>query len=108
MIYFGFDEVVYGWPRYFDLCNAFEVRGARDTGETPSLATLNRWRVESPRGFAWLLHAEPEIAASLVGAYDRGETVLPPEIDSATAATEARAHALPPKAIGVEPSLIHI
>lgn len=101
MIYFGFDEVVYGWSRYFDLCNSFELRSAVDGADNPSIATLNRWRVESPRGFAWLLHVEPEINRLIVEAFEHGDE-LPKAIDDAISATEVRAHALAAKALVLE------
>jgi hypothetical protein len=102
MIYYGFDEVLYGWDRYFDLCNAFEVRNPRDPDKFPSDATLNRWRVDSPRGFAWILHAVPEMSAALVNAYEAGTTELGDAFHAAIERTEKRAHALSAKAILLE------
>lgn len=102
MIYFGFDEVAYGWPRYFDLCNGYELRNGASPEDDPTTSTLNRWRVESPRGFGWVIHATTEVTELLVDAYERGETRLDDAIEEALAETEARAHALGAKAIIVE------
>ncbi len=101
MIYYGFDEVLYGWPRYFDLCNAFEVRWPADIADAPSIATLNKWRVESPRGFAWVCHTTPSFVDALVEAYERGAGLS----DAARAGWEEtieRAHALAARAILLE------
>lgn len=102
MIYFGFDEVVYGWPRYFDLCNAFEVRNAASPQDDPSIATLNKWRVESPRGFAWIVHTDREVEQLLLEAFEAGRTFFDERLDEALDRTEARAHALAAKAIILE------
>lgn len=102
MIYYGFDEVVYGWERYFDLCNAFELRAPQDKTDAPSISTLNKWRVDSPKGFGWLIHAEPEIAEGLVAAYEADAESLPAYVDEAIERTEERAHALGAKAIILE------
>lgn len=102
MIYFGFDEVVYGWQRYFDLCNGFELRNAATPDDEPSLSTLNRWRVDSPKGFGWIVHTTTEVNDLLVDAFERGITTIGPEFDEALAATEERAHALSAKAIILE------
>jgi hypothetical protein len=101
MIYYGFDEVLQGWDRYFDLCNLFEVRPPTES-EHQSIKTLNRWRVDSPKGFAWVLHAEPGCADGLVEAYQGNSTELPSTIAAAMAATEERAAALAAKAIVLE------
>lgn len=102
MIYFGFDEVVYGWSRYFDLCNAFEVRNAASPQDDPSIATLNKWRVDSPRGFAWIVHTDREVERLLLEAFEAGRTTLGTELDAALERTEQRAHALAAKAIILE------
>lgn len=102
MIYFGFDEVVYGWQRYFDLCNSFELRNADKPEDEPSIATLNRWRVDSPRGFAWLVHLDPRVNELILGAFDRGSNALPAGIDAAIEATLERTRALAAKALVLE------
>lgn len=101
MIYFGFDEVVYGWERYFDLCNSFELRNAPNPSDNPSVTTLNRWRVDSPKGFAWVLHVDSAVCEELVDAFEAGAD-LADTIDDAIARTEERAHALAAKALIVE------
>lgn len=99
MIYFGFDEVVYGWPRYFDLCNSFELRNAATPEDEPTTETLNRWRVESPKGFAWVVHTTAAVNELLVRAYELNRAELDEAMDAAIAETEERAHALAAKAI---------
>ncbi len=102
MIYFGFDEVVYGWTRYFDLCNSFELRNADHPDDEPSIATLNRWRVESPRGFAWNVHTSPEINRLLLAAFENGSSTLPPAMEAAIEQTLARVKALAAKSLVLE------
>lgn len=52
-IYYGCDETSQGWARYYQTCNSIELSLPQEN--TPSLKTLNRWRVESPKGFAYIL-----------------------------------------------------
>lgn len=101
MIYFGFDEVLYGWSRYFDLCNAFELRES-DPSAAPSTKTLNKWRVDSPKGFAWILHAQPAFVESLVRAYEVGRADIDDEGRNGWAVTQERAHAVAAKALFLE------
>lgn len=101
MIYYGFDEVLQGWDRYFDLCNLFELRNAEDPSERPSIKTMNRWRVDSPRGFAWVMHADAGCVDALVDAYKTG-AALGDEVDAAIAKTEERAGAIAAKAVVLE------
>lgn len=102
MIYYGFDEVLYGWDRYFDLCNAFEVRNPHDADKFPTIETLNRWRVDSPRGFGWIVHAVPQVSQLLVRAYEGKDPSIDDDFREAMRRTEERAHALAAKAIVVE------
>ena len=104
MIYYGFDEVLYGWSRYFDLCNAFEMRHAHQGEDAPSLATLNKWRVDSPRGFAWVLHADPSFVEALVEAYERNEAAVTDAMREGWRKTQELAHALAAKAMRPDPS----
>lgn len=72
-VYYGCDEVPKGWERYYSECTLYELDlEAYDT--RPKIATLNSWRVESPRGFAFVLHAAPEFIEELVRLRDAEQT----------------------------------
>jgi uncharacterized protein YecE (DUF72 family) len=95
-IYYGCDEIKAGWSRYFDLANCFEIR---HTVKTPSIKTLNRWRVDSPKGFAFVIHARPELGRHFADASSRGSGEFTPEMAEEWAATCDRSHAAAAKAI---------
>lgn len=104
MIYFGTDEVKRGWERYFDLCNALEVRNEASPDADPSISTLNTWRTKSPKGFAFVVHSDREIATMLQAGYENNETELSANFADAWERTVARAKALSAKAIIIETS----
>lgn len=72
-VYYGCDEVPKGWERYFSECNLLEVDlDAFDS--RPKISTLNGWRVESPRGFAFVLQATTAFVEELVRLRDAEES----------------------------------
>lgn len=98
-IYFGLDEIEGGWDRYMDRYTLMEVP---ETKNPATVETLNRWRVESPRGFAFVLHATREFIAELEAIVDRGDNAPTPALDAAWKAIEERANALAAKGILIE------
>ncbi len=63
-VYFGCDEIPRHWSQYFTLCNAIEL-DLDQLDNIPRTKTLNRWRVESPRGFAFKLHVDSAVVDGL-------------------------------------------
>src|SRR5690606_19736035 len=63
-IYYGCDHVPRGWGRYFATCNAIELN-LETYEKRPNIATLNRCRVESPKGFGHVLHIDPAVTDGL-------------------------------------------
>lgn len=96
--YYGCDEVLRGWSRYYNQCNALEL-ALHSEKNPPTIATLNRWRVESPRGFGFMLHFEEGVTKALASASDRGSQRLPKSIDEAIDTTLEKAQALAAKAL---------
>lgn len=94
--YYGCDEVTKGWSRYFDLCTLLEVPHG---GKPPSLKTLNTWRVDSPKGFCFAIHATSAFVEALVIAGDAGTSSITDPMREAWAETIERASALAAKAI---------
>lgn len=99
-LYFGTDEINQGWDRYFDVCNAFEMRHPRE--QPPTLQTLNSWRVNSPRGFAFLMHANPDFVDRLEWLAERDKHSLDDRALTAWTATLERANAVAAKGIIIE------
>ena len=102
-VYFGCDEVEPSWSRYVETCNSLEVRV--DRGPDPAIKTLNRWRVETPRGFCFVLQADPRLGQRLDELAYGGASRLPGKdavLEEALAVTEARAHALAARALLLE------
>jgi uncharacterized protein YecE (DUF72 family) len=64
-VYYGCDEVPKGWERYFSECTLIEL-DLDDFDARPKISTLNGWRVESPKGFAFVLHATSDFVEELV------------------------------------------
>ena len=60
--FYGCDEINRGWEQYFELCNAIDLDLDR-FDEPPKTETLNRWRVESPKNFCFILRLPVEIRA---------------------------------------------
>lgn len=104
MIYFGADEVKKGWERYFDLCNALEVKNEASADADPTIATLNGWRTKSPKGFSFVIHADRAMGPLLEKAYEADLKVLTPAFDEIWNRTLERANALSAKAILIETS----
>lgn len=98
--YYGTDEVTDGWERYFATCNALEVTHPRQ--QAPTLKTLNSWRVDSPRGFAFVMHTTPEVADELLRLSDAQRSELSSGLRESWKTTLERAHALAAKAIILE------
>jgi hypothetical protein len=97
--YYGGDEVAGGWDRYFTLCNSIEVPWQAD--DRPSVKTFNTWRVKSPRGFAFVVQAQPLVVETILALSNRGATSFTADFDATWKATADRARALGAKAIVV-------
>lgn len=97
-IYYGCDEIPRNWKRYFGICNALEA-DLEQLENPPKIETLNRWRVESPKGFAFILHANSQVAQELTKAAERGQEELTDELRQAWEQTLEQARALAARAI---------
>ncbi len=95
-IYFGLDEIEGGWDRYMDRFTLLEIPENR---KPATVETLNRWRVESPKGFAFVLHAPKAFNDELSAIVDRGENSISPALQAAWEQLEERARALAAKCI---------
>jgi hypothetical protein len=98
-IYFGLDEIEGGWDRYMDRFNLLEVP---ETKNPATVETLNRWRVESPRGFAFVLHAPRAFTDELSAIVDRGDDSPTDTLREAWSEVVERSSALAAKAILIE------
>lgn len=56
-VYYGTDELKTSWEEYYERCNAIQLDLSTFPNE-PKPETMNKWRVESPKGFAFILHAD--------------------------------------------------
>lgn len=95
-IYAGHDDITRGWGRLTSRCDLLEV--------TPEILpkttrTLNRWRVESPRLFAFVLHLDPLATSALTMASAAGRSTLGEDFEKGWDLTMDRAKALAAKAI---------
>ena len=72
-LYYGSNEVPKGWERYFSQCNLLEI-DIESFDAPPKTSTLNSWRVESPRGFAFVLHTSTAFNEELVRLRDTETT----------------------------------
>jgi uncharacterized protein YecE (DUF72 family) len=97
-IYYGCDELARGWKHYFRQCNALEL-DVESFDAPPKLATLNRWRVESPRGFCFTVRADSQFIKALTRLSDRGAEELDEAVRQSWQTTVERAHALAARAI---------
>lgn len=97
-LYFGCDEVPKGWERYFSECNLLEL-DLDDFDAKPKTSTLNTWRVSSPRGFAFVLHASDEFVAELCRLRDAEQTTISDRLRHAWQAILNDAAALAAKAV---------
>lgn len=97
-IYYGSDEVPRGWGRYYAMCNALEL-DLTTLENRPRTETLNRWRVESPKGFAFVLHADPDVVEGLAALSQADRTELDDRVRQGWERTMAAAHALAAKAV---------
>lgn len=96
--YYACDPTPGNWGDSFTLCNAAEVDLER-LDNSPKIATLNRWRVDSPKGFGFLLHAPSSIGEALVQGYERDKPELSAAVHAAWTQVVEQAHALAAKAI---------
>ena len=97
-VYYGTSELERGWDRYYERCNLYEVEisgGEHD----PSIKALNRWRVNSPKGFAFIQHATPELTQALVKGHERDDASWSEALSGAWEQTCALAHACAAKSI---------
>lgn len=97
-VYYGCDERDRDWEAYAERCNALELDLTRFRHE-PNIETLNKWRVESPRGFGFILHARDTIGASMPQSPEEEPEVFSDEMREAWQATLERAHALAAEAV---------
>ena len=100
-VYYGCDELARSWEHYFKLCNAIEL-DVESFDAPPNISTLNRWRVDSPRGFAFVLHADKKFTDGLVRLGNRGATELDAQTVEGWKTTMERAHALAAKAVFIQ------
>lgn len=98
-IYYGCDEVPEGWDRYFAQCNALEVDLTRWGESPPTIRTLNSWRVDSPRGFCFVLHLDEQATAALLEASRAEEAELGEAFERGWERTLERAEALAARAL---------
>lgn len=97
-IYFGCDEIPRHWDQYFSLCNALELDLDR-FDNPPRIETLNGWRVDSPRGFAFVLHVDDEVEQGLIEAASSDGDGLPDRLRRGWDRTMEHANALAAKAL---------
>ena len=97
-IYYGCDELSRGWGHYFKQCNALEL-DVEKFDALPKTATLNRWRVDSPRGFCFVLNADSVFINALMRLSARGADELDEATRTAWKENLERAKALAAKAI---------
>lgn len=100
-IYYGCDELARGWEHYFKLCNALEV-DIESFDAPPKTSTLNRWRVDSPRGFCFVLDVDKQFTEALASLSDRGADKLDDRVRQGWETTMERAHALAAKAVVIK------
>lgn len=103
-IYFGCDEIPRHWEQYYSLCNAIEL-DLHQLDNIPRKDTLNRWRVESPRGFAFILRVDQRVEAELVRLAGAGAETLSDELRDGLEVTTRRAQALAARALSVRTPL---
>lgn len=96
-IYYGCDEVPKGWDRYFEAHNAIELH--LDGDQPPNTQTLNRWRVQSPKGFAFIVHLPESVAKGLIVSEQQKLDALPADAQEALDKTLEQANALAAKAL---------
>lgn len=97
-IYFGCNEIPRHWDQYFAQCNAVEL-DLSELDNPPRIKTLNRWRVNSPRGFAFMLHADPAVSSELMKASAKDNAELSDSLRAGWKTTLERAKALAARAI---------
>lgn len=95
--YYGCDEVTRGWQHYFEQCNALEL--TLEPANMPTTKTLNRWRVDSPRGFCFMLHLHPEMIQGLMDSSERQARELSEAVLAGWAKTLEQVKALAAKAL---------
>jgi uncharacterized protein YecE (DUF72 family) len=103
-VYYGCDHVPRGWGRYYGLCNAIEL-DIESFEKEPKVETLNRWRVDSPRGFAFIPHSRKRFIAELARLSRSGAETVDEAAREAWEACLTDAKALAAKAILVKTPL---
>ncbi len=100
--FYGCDEREGSWERYAERCNLFEASSIARQGAPPTIKTLNTWRVESPRGFCFVLHGTEQLLKGLKAASRAEADDLTDAIKQGWEETLERAEALAAKAILIE------
>ena len=97
-IYYSCDEIPRDWGRYTSLCNALEA-DLTTMEHIPKIETLNTWRVNTPKGFAFFLHVDRDVVCGLTEAAATGKTALNDATRRGWELTLQRADALAAKAL---------
>lgn len=97
-IYFGCDRIPRHWQHYFERCNAIEL-DLSILDNPPKIETLNRWRVDSPKGFAFILRAHESVEKGLVAAAKTDDHKLSQKARDGWKQTLERAQALAARAL---------
>lgn len=63
-VYYGTDDSSESWETHFEQSTAMELDVERFENE-PNPSTLHEWQVESPKGFCFILHADPQVRVRL-------------------------------------------
>jgi uncharacterized protein YecE (DUF72 family) len=98
-VYYGTDDTSESWETHFEQSTAMELELERFNNE-PKSSTLHQWQVESPQGFCFILHADPEVQSRLNAlAGPDAEPAIDDALREAWDTTLERADALGAKAI---------
>ena len=97
-IYYGCNEAPQNWERYFHECTLLEL-DLDSFDDVPKISTLNSWRVDSPRGFAFVLHLTDGFVDALVDQRTHASAELTDELVEAWETTLERSQALAAKAL---------
>lgn len=97
-IYYGCDEFPTPRDRYFEEYNLLELDLA-EFDAPPKTSTLNGWRVDSPRGFAFVLHVNEGFRDELVRLRREESTELTEVLIDEWESTLEHARALAAKAV---------
>jgi hypothetical protein len=97
-VYVGCNELQHDWAHYFERLNSIEL-DLSTYREMPKESTLNRWRVESPRGFSFVLHTDSRLGPTLAKAGSASSVEQDSAFWDAWRTYEQRAEALAAKAL---------